>query len=431
MRFIVWGINYAPEFTGIAPYNTALCEFLLSRQHQVAMVTSFPYYPEWRKRPGDKARTFRTDIINQVRVHRCWHYVPGSSSTLKRMLHELSFVTTSFLRVLTLPRPDAYVVVSPPLLLGAAAWLASVFKRAPFLFHVQDLQPDAASSLGMVNHGPLLRGLYALEDFAYRKAACVSGISAGMVRAFEMKGVPPAKTVLFANGIDLPAPEDLPPPGCFRQRMGFPPGRTLAVYSGNLGIKHGVEIVIEAAGFLQGHRVHTIICGDGARREALDQEVRKRGLSNTTLLPLQPELEYLEMMVDADVYLVTQQPGAGSAFFPSKLLKGLAMSKPVLIVADEQSELSCAARKGGFAIVVKPGFPKELAQALIHLAESPEERRRLGDAGRRFVEQFELGRVLCAFEPHLCDMVQQTRVAAKPPDASGTSRGGGKPEAVC
>ena len=115
MKIILWGINYAPEMTGIAPYNTALAEHLQRAGHEVRMVTSFAYYPAWQKQPADRGRLYRTDTLNGIPVHRCWHYVPRRVSTLKRILHEGSFVTLSFLRLLTLPRPDAYVVVSPPL----------------------------------------------------------------------------------------------------------------------------------------------------------------------------------------------------------------------------------------------------------------------------------------------------------------------------
>src|SRR6185436_7169770 len=106
------------------------------------------------------------------------------ASTLKRIVHEGTFVPVSFLRQLTLPAADAYVVVSPPLLLGAAAWLLGKIKRRPFVVHVQDLQPDAAAGLGMLKKGALIRALYRLEKFAYRKAARVSGITPGMLEAF-------------------------------------------------------------------------------------------------------------------------------------------------------------------------------------------------------------------------------------------------------
>src|SRR5438552_2349242 len=102
MRIIVWGINYAPEFTGIAPHNVALCEFLHNLGHDVRMISAFCYYPTWTKRAEDKGQLYRTDVINGVPVYRCWQFVPAQASALKRILHEATFVFTSTLRVLSL-----------------------------------------------------------------------------------------------------------------------------------------------------------------------------------------------------------------------------------------------------------------------------------------------------------------------------------------
>ena len=288
------------------------------------------------------------------------------------------------------------------MLLGAAAWLVGFLNSTPFVFHVQDLQPDAAFQLGMVNRGSLLmRGLYALEAFAYRTASRVSGIGPGMINAFLRKGVRPGKVLLFPNGVELPAPDQLPPRGHFRQRMGFSEDEFVVVYSGNLGVKHGIEVVLEAAQALRGRSVQIVICGDGARRESLSNRAKELNLLNVTFLPLQPEAGYLEMMVDASAYLVTQQPGSGGLFFPSKLLKGLALSKPILVVADDASELTSAAREGAFAIVVDPRRPEELADSIWHLVENPRQCEALGKAGRRYVERFELVGLLREFATRL------------------------------
>ena len=150
MRLLVWGINYAPEVVGIAPHNVALCEFAKGEGHDVEMVTTFAYYPEWEKRPEDRGNVFRTDVLNSVPVHRCWHYVPERATALKRIIHEATFALTSTIRILLLRKPDVYVVVSPPLILGMTAWFVSKVKGAPFIFHVKDLQPDAAVGLGML-----------------------------------------------------------------------------------------------------------------------------------------------------------------------------------------------------------------------------------------------------------------------------------------
>src|SRR5437867_4907335 len=108
MRIVVWGINYAPEITGIAPHNVALCEFLHARGDDVEMVTAFAYYPAWRKHEADRHRLFRTELINGVPVHRCWHFVLRKVSAWKRIVHEATFVFASTLRVLSVKRPDVY-----------------------------------------------------------------------------------------------------------------------------------------------------------------------------------------------------------------------------------------------------------------------------------------------------------------------------------
>ena len=58
MRVIVWGINYAPEITGISPHNVAFCEFLEHEGEDVEMITTFAYYPAWRKYPEDRYHFF-------------------------------------------------------------------------------------------------------------------------------------------------------------------------------------------------------------------------------------------------------------------------------------------------------------------------------------------------------------------------------------
>jgi hypothetical protein len=47
LNFVIVGINYAPEITGCAPYNTDLAEKLASAGHKVTVITGLPHYPEW------------------------------------------------------------------------------------------------------------------------------------------------------------------------------------------------------------------------------------------------------------------------------------------------------------------------------------------------------------------------------------------------
>ncbi|MEY2559575.1 MAG: colanic acid biosynthesis glycosyl transferase WcaI [Verrucomicrobiota bacterium] len=401
MRVIVWGINYAPEFTGIAPHSVALCDFLHTRGDDVSMVTGFAYYPSWEKRPDDRGHLYRTDLINGVPVHRCWQFVPKRVSALKRIFHEASFVFTSTLRALSLPRPDVYVLVSPPLLLGVVGWLVGKIKHAPFVFHVQDMQPDAAVGLGMLKASWFTRVLYWLEAFAYRHAARVSGITQGMLKSFRGKGVPESKLVYFPNAIALNDAGPPPARGEFRSRHEFAPEEFLAVYAGNLGVKQGLEVLLETAPLLRDPRIRILICGDGAQRESLTNRVRELKLPNVSMLPLQAGRDYRALLVDADVCFITQQIGAGNSFFPSKLLGLLAESKPVVTVAAPECELALSLAEGKFGVNVAPGNARELADLLDSLASDPERLAEFGAAGRRYVEQFEKGNVMQNFAREL------------------------------
>jgi colanic acid biosynthesis glycosyl transferase WcaI len=405
MKVTVWGINYAPEVTGIAPYNVALCRYLKDHGHDVRMVTTFCYYPAWKKLPEDAGRLYRTDLIEGVPVHRCWHYVPAKPNSIKRILHEATYVAFSFLRLLFLPRADVYVVASPPLLQGFAAWVLTRIKHAPFVFHVQDLQPDAAVGLGMLKPSPLTRALYWLEGLAYKKAALISGISQGMIQAYRRKGVPTEKTYLFYNGVALDGAEPLKPTGGFRNRNGFESDAFLSIYSGNLGVKQGLGILLDAAPLVKNSKVRIVICGDGADRMKLDDRIRDEKLTNVSLLPLQPKEHYPEMLADADVSLITQQAGSGGFFFPSKLLSSLAAGKAVVTVADEGSELVLAQEEGAFGHNSPPDSPERLAALLDRLASDPSGLATLGANGRSYVQRFKFDEVHSAFVSRISRLV--------------------------
>ncbi len=404
MNILVWGINFSPEQKGIAPYNTAWCEYLVQKGHQVTMLTSFPYYPAWQKIPGDMGKWYRYEVFEGIAVHRCWHYVPKKPSTLKRILHEGSFVVTTFLRAMRLPRPDVIMVISPPLLLGAAAWLLTCFKRAPFIFHVQDLQPDAAVGLGMMRRSWLVRALYALEKFAYQKATAISAISDGILAAIGEKGIEGSKLIAFPNGVSIPT--KLPAPGEFRRRYGYHTDDFLVVYSGNLGVKQGLNILIAAARQLKQRQIQIIICGDGAQKQELAKAIAASALENVRLLPLQPELHYLEMLIDANLNVITQQSGASGCFFPSKLLKSLALGRPVLTVCDPASELGRFVEEAGCGVSVSPEAPDLLAQQLEELQQSPVLLQQYARAAKVAAGTFDQADIHQQFERRLISIVK-------------------------
>lgn len=403
MKVNVWGINYAPELTGIGVYSTQMCEFLAQRSDSVDMVTGFAYYPEWKRRADDPGGLYRTNRINGVNVHRCWLYVPTRASVAKRILHELSFVCTSFVRQLFLPKPDIYIVVSPPLLLGFAAWIISRLKGAPYIFHVQDMQPDAAAQLSMLKEGTFLKILRWLEKFSYEKALVVSGISIEMQNAFIRKGVPAEKTYIFPNSVSL----DFPAAShSWKHKYGFNGTTSVVSYAGNMGNKQGLELIVESAKATSDTSVLYVMAGDGAERPTLQKMVDESKIDNVKFEGVLPEDEHTALLTDSTICLIVQKPGTGASFLPSKLLKILALGRPVITNADDGSALYQAVKEGGFGLIVNSNDPHEFSQAIVTLTKDAELRNQMSERGKKYVKQFDSKNVLTNFRNMLETHVQ-------------------------
>ncbi len=155
MKILFLGINYWPEETGIAVFNTGRCEYLAARGHELTMCTGMPYYPQWRIATGYRHKPFASEIRNGVRILRSWLYVPRRVTSVRRILHEGSFIATATMRALGVWRPEILVVAAPPLGLAIPAILLSRLWRIPYVFHVEDLQPDAAIDLGLLGPAAL------------------------------------------------------------------------------------------------------------------------------------------------------------------------------------------------------------------------------------------------------------------------------------
>jgi colanic acid biosynthesis glycosyl transferase WcaI len=392
------GINYAPEVTGIGVYTAGLARHLAQAGHDVVVHTGFAYYPMWCKDPGDRGRLFRELQDGTVRVRRCYQYVPARPSVLRRIAHELSFVVSSTLSYLASPRADVTIVVSPPLFLGIPVALAAWLRRSKVLFHVQDLQPDAAVELGMMRKGPVTRMLYALERLTYRLCHKVSAISPGMLSRIAGKGLPDDKLMLFRNWADVsvtPRPTET----MYRREWGLQ-DRFVVLYSGNLGVKQGLEVLLDAAELLRSRAdVAFVIVGDGGEKASLVAEAARRGLDNLMFKPLQPVEQLPELLATADVAVVPQRRAVSDIVLPSKVGNILGSGRPVIVAADPGTDLHQLVVDGDCGIAVPPGDGRAIADAVLTLSGDPTLLRRLGGKARQVAEkQLCANAILCQFE---------------------------------
>lgn len=383
MRILIVGINYAPELTGIGKYSGEMAEWLAAAGHEVRVVTAPPYYPEWRVAEGYTAWCYRTETMRGVSIWRCPVWVPARPSGLKRLLHLASFALSSLPVLLrqVLWRADAVIVIEPPLFCAPAAWLCARLSGANAWLHVQDFEVDAAFELGILRSRGLRNIVSGLEGWLMCRFDRVSTISPNMVRRLTQKGVAPEKTVLFTNWVDVDSIFPLGKASLMRTELGISTEVVVALYSGNMGEKQGLETVLESAAALASDRsIQFVLCGDGAARERLQE--RYAGLPNVKWLPLQPLDRLNDLLNMADIHLLPQRAGAEDLVMPSKLTGMLASGRPVVATVNKGTQVADVLTDCG--MVVEPDNIAAVSEAILRLAQDTAGRQALGAKAREY-----------------------------------------------
>jgi colanic acid biosynthesis glycosyl transferase WcaI len=362
------------------------------------MVTGFPYYPRWEKRKEDTGRLFQRETYKGVEVLRGYLYVPSRVTTLKRLLHELTFCFFAFCNFLQVGRSDMIVLFTPPFLLGIVGIFFKWLWRIPLVINIQDLPLDAALALDMMKHNLPARIMQILEGWIYRCADLVATISSSMLDNVRDKGVPGSRLLLVPNWFDVENVRRIAAKGQFLSGQPQAQGKFTLAYAGNIGIKQGLDSLLYLALELEANKaVHIFIIGDGSDKPRLIGLAKELKLRNVTFLSFMSPDEYQAMLADVDVIFVAQRSDAGSNFFPSKLLGLMAQGKSLLVAADTDSELAYVIEEAGCGLVSPYGDVSSLVTNFNHLFASRESLCEVGAKGIKAVEVFDRKKVLNAW----------------------------------
>jgi len=382
-RLAIIGLNYAPEQIGIGAFTGGMARGLASRGLIVDAIVGKPYYPQWRTWDGYRSGGWGRSEEDGVTVIRCPHYVPERPSGLKRIAHLASFALSALPPAISLAvsrqrRPGVVICIAPALLSVPTAWLTARLSGARLWIHVQDFEVEAAFATGLVDStGLLARVARTIENGVLRLADVVSTISPQMCARLRDKGIAPERVREVRNWANAPAPD--PSGGAAYREDWSLKGRKIALYSGNIANKQGIEIVVEAARLLA-HRpdLHFVICGEGPNRERL--RALAEGLDNISFHDLQPAERMGELLSLAYLHLLPQIAGAADLVLPSKLANMLFSGRPVVATAEPGTGLHAEVK--GCGLTTPPGDAPAFAAAIADLVDHPEEAERLGRHAR-------------------------------------------------
>jgi putative colanic acid biosynthesis glycosyltransferase WcaI len=374
MKIFLYGLNFSPELTGIGKFSGEMAKHLCRSGHDVHAVTTPPYYPEWKIHSGFSAWRYTKSVEAGVIIYRTPTFVPRNPNTFKRILHLLSYAISSMpVAFLHLPwKPDIVMTVQPTLFASAAALLLAKLTGAKAILHIQDYELDALIGLGLMKSGVFTRSVTFIERWLMARFDAISTISSRMIESAKKKGVPASKLILFPNWADIGLISPDVDGSQVKTAWGFSEEQKIVLYSGNIGVKQGLEMILDAAEkFRLNSAYQFLVVGAGACSDALKADARLRGLKNIHFKSLQPVSLLPSMLAMADVHLVLQKRGVADVVMPSKVANILCAGGHALVTAEKSSELGLLeAQFPGIFTRIEPENPDVFIGALNNLLRS-------------------------------------------------------------
>ncbi|MDJ0338353.1 glycosyltransferase family 4 protein [Cryobacterium sp. PH31-O1] len=381
-RVLVLGLNYFPEQTGIAPYTSALARGLQARGMQIDVFSAHPHYPEWKIHPGFGVWT-KHDTVDGVAVRRLRHYVPAQPSGVKRLISEISFgLRLAFSRWGT---PDVVVMVSPALFASAIATLRIRlgWRKPAVNVWLQDIYSLGITETGM-GGGLVARIITWVEKKTLNAAAGVVVIHSRFADYVSDKlGVDADRVEVVRNWTHLDAAPVAHLPA-IRIAHGWAADETVVLHAGNMGVKQGLENVVNAARLADEHQLplRFVLLGNGSQRDELRD--LSSGVERLDFIDSLEDAGFQGALSAADILLVNEKPGVSEMAVPSKLTSYFNAGRPVLAATDLTGITAGEIEAAQAGLVVEAGDAQALVDAAMRLAGDSVSAAELGANGLRY-----------------------------------------------
>jgi colanic acid biosynthesis glycosyl transferase WcaI len=374
-RLLVFNQYYWPGVEATAYLLAQLCG-ALADEFDVTVVTG-------KLRVGANESRLVHDGVTIVRVR--------STAFLRaniwlRALNYATYLLGSALAGLRAPKPDVVLSMTDPPVIADVALFAARRFHAPLVVISQDVFPEIAVELKRLQN-PLVVGLLRRAiRFYLERADRIVAIGETMRARLEEKGAPAERLRVIPNWADTKALTPQPTRNEWSAAQGLD-DRFVVMHSGNIGHAQNLDALVRAATLLRDVDGLTIaLLGDGARRDELADLARSLDVDDIVrFLPYQPRDVLPLSLSSADVHVVGLAHGLSGYVVPSRVYGILAVGRPVIVAADPESETAQLVETVGCGIVVAPGQPEALAEAIRRAKDGELELDAMGAAGRDYV----------------------------------------------
>jgi glycosyltransferase involved in cell wall biosynthesis len=364
------------EAGGTRHYEFA--RYLTEQGHRVTVITSPVSYLTGQEEKESAVK------VEGLEIRRAATYRGLHRSFFQRLLSFFSFTISSFFVGLGVKDVDVIWGTSPPLFQAFTAWALARVKRVPFLFEVRDLWPAFAIAVGVLQSRTLIAMSEWLERFLYRRADRLVLNSPGFEDHVKARGGREIRIV--PNGSDAAMFDPDADGAAFREQFVLR-DKFIVLYAGAHGLSNDLGVVLQAADQLKDDsKISIVLLGDGKDKPALLERAAQMQLDNVLFLEPMPKVQMAQALAAADVCLAILKPlELYGTVYPNKVFDYMAAGRPVILAID--GVIRKVIEEASAGVFVSPGNPSALAKAIREMAEDPSEARRMGKAGRAYLEK--------------------------------------------
>lgn len=333
---------YKPE-----PFRISdICEEMVGRGHEVQVVTGYPNYPEGYIYEGYGKGKHIDEVINGVKVHRCYT-IPRETGSVKRLLNYYSYVASSiaYVRSNKCAASDGgkFDVVFcnqlSPVMMGEAAIAYKKKYHVPIVMYCLDLWPESLIAGGITRKSAIYKFFHKVSKNIYTKMDKIlitsRMFSKYLEEEFDIRKDRIEYLPQYAEGIF----EQIPPR--------TEDGKFNFMFAGNIGEIQSVETIIKAAETLKDEPVVFHIVGSGTDLERL--QTLAKNLENVVFYGRRPLEEMPELYAKADAMLVTLAADPVlSMTLPGKVQSYMAVGKPIIGAIDGEAKVVIKDAECGF-----------------------------------------------------------------------------------
>lgn len=373
---------FFPDHASTGNLMTDLALGLNQRGCDVKVYSGYPSY--W----GIVQKTPKKENYHGVQINRIFHFRSDTRTKRGSAIIGISFFLSTLMKLVISSEKRLFLIVTTPPFLPIIGLILKKVRNQKYIVIVHDIYPEIAVKISYIQGGLITKFWEMTNRSVYNNADKIIVLGDCMEEVIRNRYFGNAEKIKIIQNWEH---ADFIKPMIKSQNKFSIENDLLkkfvVTYSGNMGVNHSLEIVIDAAGHIRDSEINFLLFGEGSQKKNLMAKSRIMGLHNVSFFDFQPRENLPYTMTCGDAIIVSQKRGTEGLCVSSKFYTALAAGKPIIAIIGENSEIARTIRQFNCGIVISDNNPKSLGKTIFELSINKDLCEKMGKNARIAFEQ--------------------------------------------